>query len=294
MATKFGFSTFHSDEVALPPEITLDILRHALAETILSPMGGGVNNRNSHHAIASVSRALRLLYLSLPSTVEIRKLSPNRYKIGEVLAFDDLSTMAAFFTGGPGRYPRFFRTIRCLVVSYLDDGTVSWWRGSNAYAYEAFELLHQSWGDMSIERLRIHFYGAEAIRSVDDPGIWSLLKIRGLAHLELISERRAISRQVRSHLTARTRCKKLFPWRPLGLENPGPREWSTHVKYVDDIPKWRAEFDWLDSRYKFLQDRETIARRCKRQRQRRRRWPMLSKRKKRGPKARCVPESCGN
>jgi hypothetical protein len=280
MAAKVRFSTFHSNQQALPPEITLNILRNAFADTALSPMGGGVSSRNAHHPIASVSRGLRVLYLGLLSMVETKELPLNCYRIGEVLAFDDLKTMAAFFTDGPGRDPMFFPRIRCLIVSYLDNCTVPWWVGSNTYAYEAFELLYSYWGDMSVERLRIHFYGAEAITSVDDPGIWSLLKIRGLAHLELISERRSISPQVRTCLKARTRCKNLFPWRPLGLENPGPTEWPTRVKYRDGVPTWRAEFEWLDSRYKFLQDRETIAKRCEKQRQQRTRWPVLSRRKR--------------
>jgi hypothetical protein len=195
------------------------------------------------------------------SRVEIKERAPSRYRIGEVLAFDDLRTMAAFFMSGPGRESSFFRGIRCLIVSYLDNCKVPWLRGSKTYAYEAFELLYRYWGDMSVERLRIYVFGTEAITSVDDPGIWSLLKIRGLVHLELVSDRGGISPPVRACLKRRTRRKKLFPWRPVGLENPGTKDWSACIQYRDGVPEWRAEFEWLDSRYKFLQDRETIARR---------------------------------
>ena len=77
---------------------------------------------------------------------------------------------------------------------------------------------------MSVDQLRIFFCYAEAISSVDDPGIWSLLKIRALPHLDLVSLRRYVSPQVRAFLKAQTRSKNLFLWRLLSVENPGPKE----------------------------------------------------------------------
>ncbi|KAH7305395.1 hypothetical protein BKA65DRAFT_520874 [Rhexocercosporidium sp. MPI-PUGE-AT-0058] len=69
-----------------------------------------------------------------------------------------------------------------------------------------------------------------------------------------------------------------IPWRPLGLENVGGSTWRGQMT-------WQEQYNLLDSRYKYLHDRETVTERCKRQRnayhKRRRRWPMLSKRRKR-------------
>jgi hypothetical protein len=278
-------STFHGSDNALPPEITLIILRYVLDGTELLPIGGGVSARNAHHPIASVSRALRELYLGLPYPATTNKAHPLRYNIGEVLDLDDLQTMVAFYSVGPGRVASSLGEIRCLNISYQDNDAVDWWRNSTTYAYEAFELLHKHWNLMSVDRLRIFFRHAEAISSVDDPGIWSLLKIRALPHLDLVGPRRCVSPRVRAFLKARTRSKNLFPWRPLGVENPGPKEWTALVKYQYGVPRWQAQFEWLDARYKFLHDPETIAARCGKQRtayhKRRKRWPMLSKGRRR-------------
>ena len=84
---------------------------------------------------------------------------------------------------------------------------------------------------MSVDRLRIFFYYAEAILSVDDLGIWSLLKIRALPYLDLVSPRRYVSPQVQAFLKAQTRSKNLFLWRLLSIENPRPKEWTALVKY---------------------------------------------------------------
>jgi hypothetical protein len=275
------FSTFHGTHDALASEITLIILRYVLDGTELHPMGGGVSVRYAHHPIASVSQALRKLYLSLP----YRNAQPLRYHMSEVLDFGDLQTLIAFYKVGPGLVASTLSEIRCLNVVYQDNDSVHWWRDSTTYAYEAFELLYKQWSFMSVDRLRIFFRRTGAISSVDDQGIWSLLKIRGLSHLELIGPCLCVLPRVRVFLKARTRSKKLFPWRPLGVENPGPKEWTALVKYQDDVPRRQAQFDWLDARYKFLHDPETIAARCAKQRtayhKRRKRWPMLSKGRRR-------------
>ncbi|KAH8595108.1 heterokaryon incompatibility protein-domain-containing protein [Bisporella sp. PMI_857] len=53
--------------------------------------------------------------------------------------------------------------------------------------------------------------------------IWSLLKIRNLAHLSILGPYGCITPQVRIFLKARTHRRNLFPWRPCGTEDPGPR-----------------------------------------------------------------------
>jgi hypothetical protein len=56
-----------------------------------------------------------------------------------------------------------------------------------------------------------------------------LLKIRGLAHFTILGPYGCIVPHVRKCLKARTQQKKLFPWRPLGSENPGPRNQGTSI-----------------------------------------------------------------
>jgi hypothetical protein len=77
---------------------------------------------------------------------------------------------------------------------------------------------------MPVLWLRIHLNRTKAIWSIDNPGIWSLLKLRDLPHLDITSPRLYVSPQVRKYLKAQTRSKRLFLWRPLGVENPGPKE----------------------------------------------------------------------
>jgi hypothetical protein len=73
-------------------------------------------------------------------------------------------------------------------------------------------LVRRSW-------LRLHLPCTPAVLSVDSPGIWSLLKIRGLSHFDILGPYRCIAPDARA-LKARTRSKKLFPWRPLGGRIP--------------------------------------------------------------------------
>jgi len=56
-----------------------------------------------------------------------------------------------------------------------------------------------------------------------------------------------------SMLKARTRKKKFFPWQPLGVENPGPNNRTAFVT------PWQQQYEWLNARYKYLHDRETVA-----------------------------------
>ena len=130
---------------------------------------------------------------------------------------------------------------------------------------------------MQVSWLQLCLPRWEAIASIEDPGIWSLFKIRGLPHLTISGPHRCIAPKVRACLKARTHKKKLFPWQPLGIENPGPNNWAALVPHRHDRPPWRQQFEWLDARYKYLHDRETVAARRVTQRiayhKRRRRWP---------------------
>jgi hypothetical protein len=284
---KQSFSTFHSNTTAIPVEITSQIIGYAIADTQLLPMGGGVGMRRAHHPVASVSGALRMIYLSLPypTTAKHKATAPIHLNIGEALYFNDLRTLAAFFREGPGRDSALLPKVRFLSISYLDDHAATYsWRRTTDYAYEAFELLYTSWHLMQVSWLHLCLPCLDAISSVDDPGLWSLLKIRGLTHLTISGPHGCIVPRVRAWLKARTRKKKLFPWQPLGVENPGPNNWTALIKHRDDQPPWQQQYEWLNAQYKYLHDRETVTARRIKQRaayhKRRRRWPMLSKRRK--------------
>ncbi|KAG4429166.1 hypothetical protein IFR05_015355 [Cadophora sp. M221] len=282
LPTPSSFDTFHGYTTAIPTELTIQILGYIMSDARPLPLGGGVRTHAAHHPFASVSRAFRSIYLSYPysTSTKRRETTPVKLRIGEALEFCDLRTLAAFFEDGPGRDTTILQHVQFLSISYIDDNTATGWgQRTTDYAYEAFEHLYKRWGSMRISWLRICLPSSPAISSVDDRGIWSLLKIRNLPHLTFLGPRGCIRPEVRKHLRARTHTKKLFPWRPLGLENVGGRAWRGETT-------WQEQYQLLDSRYKYLHDRETVTERCKRQRnayhKRRRRWPMLSKWRKRG------------
>ncbi len=222
--TTTSFSTFHSRKAAIPAEITSHIIEYVIADAQLLPMGGGVGIRRAHHPLASTSRALRTNYLShpYPVTAKHRTTAPIRLHLGEALYFNDLRTLAAFFQEGPSQDIALLHKVRFLSISYVDDQAATDWRRTTDYAYEAFELLYTSWHLMQVSWLQLYLPCGEAISSIDDPGIWSLLKIRGLSHLTISGPHRCIAPRVRAWLKARTHKKKLLPWQLLGVENPGP------------------------------------------------------------------------
>lgn len=243
-----------------------------------------VTTHSTHHPIASVSQIFRSIYLDHPysTSTECRATAPVKVSIDEALEFSDLRTLAAFFEDGPGRDATILHNVRFLSISYLDDhAATGWGRWTTNYAYEAFEHLYKHWDLMQISWLRLCLPCSHAISSVDDPRLWSLLKIRNLHHLTILGPYGCIVSDVHKCPKARTHKKKLFPWRPLGLENAGGRDW----RYRQGTVKWQEQYESLDSRYKYLHHREAVTERRKKQRdayhKRRRRLPMLSKRRKR-------------
>ncbi|KAL5318084.1 hypothetical protein ACEPPN_015188 [Leptodophora sp. 'Broadleaf-Isolate-01'] len=277
------FDTFHSNTTALPAEITVQILGYIVADARLSPLGGGVRTHAAHHPVASVSRVFRSIYLNQPysTSTKGRETMPVKLRIGEALEFCDLRTLAAFFEDGPGRDATILPHVQFLSISYIDDHTATGWgQRTTDYAYEAFEHLHKHWSSMRISWLHICLPSPLAISSVDDPGIWSLLKIRNLPHLTIRGPHGCITPEVRKYLKARTHKKKLFPWSPLGLEKVGGRASRSQMTEQE-------QYELLDFRYKYLHDRKTVTERRTMQRdtyhKRRNRYPMLSnRRRKRG------------
>lgn len=283
----YSFSNFHGYKIEVPTEIAAHIIQYVIAGAQQLSLGGGTTVRRTHHPVASVCRILRSVYLNqpYPTITKDRGTARANISIGEALEFSDLKTFAAFFREGPGRYAANIHKARFLRIYYVDDDTVrDRWQQTIDYAYEAFELLYTNWSPMRISEIQLCLLDFNAISSVDDPGIWSLLKVRGLAHLTILGPHRCIVPEVRKWLKARTHRRKLFPWVALGVENPGPNNWISRLKHQEVLPYWQQQYEWLDARYKYLHDRETVAARCAKQRlayyKRRRRWPMLSKRRR--------------
>ena len=277
------FYTFHSNTTAVPAEITTQILNYIVADAQPLPLGGGVATHSTHHPIASVSQTLRSIYLDLPylPSTNGRATAPVKLRIGDALDFSDLRTLAAFFEDGPGRDARILHKVRFLSVSYLDNSAKGFWeRRSTNYAYEAFEHIYKNWDLLQLSWLRLCLPYSQTITSVDEPGVWSLLKIRNLRHLTILGPHGCIASDVRRCLKARTHKKKLFPWRPLGLESIRG-DWRN----CQGQGKSQEQYELLDSRYKYLHHRETVTKRHEKQRnayhKRRQRFPMLSKRRRR-------------
>jgi hypothetical protein len=199
----------------------------------------------------------------LPST-KGRATAPVKLRFGEILEFSDLRSLAAFFEDSPGRNAGTLHNVRSLSISYIDNHTATGWgRWTTDYAYEAFEHLHRNWDLMQISWLRLHLPYSQTISSVDDPGVWSLLKIRNLQHLTILGPRGCIASDVRKCLKAQTHKKKLFPWRPLGLENAGGKDWIHHQGQAP----WQVQYEWLETRYKYLHHRGIVTERRAKQRQ---------------------------
>jgi len=265
---------------ALPTEITTQILGYIVTYARPSPLGGGVRTHAAHHPVASVSSAIRSIYFNLPysTSTKGRETTPAKLRIGEALEFSDLKTLSAFFEHGPGRDATTLHNVRFLSVSYLDDESATGWgQRTTDYAYEAFEYLHKHWDSMRISWLRVCLPSSAAISSVDDPGLWSLLKIRNLPHLTIRGPHSCIAPEVRKHLKARTHTKKLFPWCTVGLEKVGGRAWRGQMT-------WQEQYELLNFRYKYLHDRKTVTERRNMQRdayyKQRNRYPMLSSRRR--------------
>lgn len=127
---------------------------------------------------------------------------------------------------------------------------------------------------MQIFWLRLCLPYSHAIPFVDDPGVWSLSKIHNLPYLTVLGLYGCIAPQARKLLKACTRRKKFLSRRLLGVENLGARD----VRLL--------QYEELDNRYKYLHGRQTVTARRIKQRaayhKRRRRFPMLSRRRRRG------------
>lgn len=276
------FHTFHSSTTSVPTEVTEQIIHFAIADTPLIPLGGGVTAHHTHPSTASVSRIFRTIYLNLSYTPAVNGravASPVKLRIGQALDFKDLRTLAAYFENGPGRNALSLRNIRFLSVSYLNDHSGLQWRRTFEYAYEAFECLLSDWTSMDISWLHLCL-SPRAISSINDPGMWTLSKIRNLRHFTILGPYGCIAPDLWKYLNTRTCAKTLFPWRQSRVGNI-EEEWKIgHI-----AGGWQKQYESLDARYKFLHHRPTVIERREKQREayrkRRNRYPLLFRRRKR-------------
>lgn len=264
LPTQQLFTSFHTRTAQLPAEMNRLIIDHA--DPSLFPQD---HPAAKYAPIAHVSRALRQAYIDhrrqQPCTAfGIGKRPPPL--IREAVDFPDLQALLKFFTNGPGRPGQCLTHITYVRIVYRDDWAIPNWEYSVRYAYEAFELLVANLGRLRLRRLQIHVTPYTPPFDLDAPGVWSLLKIRGLQDLILTSRRGEIRPAVRHALQKRLRWPASRPWCPIGLENPGPGNWQTHVSQQGPGSVREEQYTYLDRRYKFLHDRVTADARVQEQR----------------------------
>jgi len=186
-----------------------------------------------------------------------------RPQIRETLSFPDLETMAAYFTGGPGRpeWGYCLAHVKFVRIVYRDNAR-SFWGYTLEYAYEAFELLYANLPRMPLlQRLQVVADDFPNGMSVETPGMWSLLKVRGLQAVILTGYAWSRNKRLANAVRNRLKRKPSSPWRPLGFENPGTRHWP-RIQQLSFKEQWQ----WLDDRYQDLQDRAIVTKRRLRQR----------------------------
>jgi hypothetical protein len=290
-----GFNTFHGRTQGVPFEITRKIIEMVEPCDVLLGEPGVVLP-----AITQVSSAFRNAYLSLHSRFDFepkhaRKLPfgrpPSGQKkpkttnptIGETLNFPDLESLAKYFTHGPGRpmTPQLnLQHVTFVRVEYRDSCDLDWWtEHSEDFAYEAFLLLANNQWRMGLQRVQLVWRSSES-PTLDTPGFWHLLKLRGLRGFILTARSGVVRRDVRAALDRRTSWSTRRPWRPVGIEAPGPTPGNTWTQLVPHNPLHRIQDDqaqWLEERYKWLHDRREKAARAAEARIRlRRRWGVSS------------------
>lgn len=231
-------------------------------------------------AIARVSRLFRAAYFQYESENDfgiglramptggkrhkgvIHERRPSRPQIGETLSFPDLKTMARYFTNGPGcpQWGYCLSHVKFVRIVYQDDAQ-SYWGYTLEYAYEAFELLHANLPRMSVERLQVVANGFSNGISVETPGMWSLLKVRGLQAVILTGHIWSRNKRLANAVRNRLKWKPSLSWRPLGLENPGTRHWP-RIQQLG----LEEQRQWLEKRYQELQDQAIVSQRrlCRR------------------------------
>ena len=199
---------------------------------------------------------------------QLRLAQPLRWqpKIGEALRFTDLKAMASYFSSGPGSTAwgpgaRLGRVTFVSVV-YRDSAYFHPLGESGVtYAYEAFEALYAARHLFRLTRLQVQCLSGWGEITTESPGMWSLLKWRGLDDVFLCGWQWRlidVSMAIRQRLTS----DAAIPWRPLGLEHSDLRVWPQ----VQRLPL-EQQWAWHEKRYRQSQDRKTIEARRQARRQ---------------------------
>jgi len=86
-----SFSTFYSNTTTILAEITSHIIKYTITDTHPLLIGSGVGICRAHHAVASVSHAVRMIYLGhlYLSAAKHRTTILIHLNISEALSFND-------------------------------------------------------------------------------------------------------------------------------------------------------------------------------------------------------------
>jgi len=185
------------------------------------------------------------------------------------LVFRSLSLMASYFGHGPGAPGSPSWILAGVTHVYIEwqDHLFTRSDGGYRYAYEAFEALAVSRERMpNLRVLQIHATATYAF-TVDRPGIWSLLKVRGVEVVLLNGSGwadLALCRVIRQRLgwSAGDRTAPSSGWTPTGLENPGTVVWQRDIVGQS----YGGKFHWLERYYLRSHDRVTVDARREQQR----------------------------
>lgn len=227
------------------------ILQLLIGESLPTPLG---TPRTKHHAIAYVSPLLRDLYLAMKSGRRFGMYgrSVKIPTIRETLSFPSLRAMIQFFNNGPGQLPSALAQITHVYIVYRDDTDILPVFNTFNYAYEAFELLNTKLPHMALHRIHLDLNEVETKNygvNVDSPGIWNLLRVRGLKQL-IVTPAGRTCKMIPGHraLLAKRVCSSPnMPWKPLGIEQPEQDNRLTHASLG-------KKETWLEEQYRFLHD----------------------------------------
>lgn len=245
---------------------------HWLVESpagFISSLGGGVGAHTAYPAFARASTVMRACYLALPftpamsstashlaglvrspvsgpTTLTACRWQDRGVRIGEVLAFRDVPTMAKFFALEAHRRPAIAHIVHLSVVYELwPDERRDFEKGSPArcMAFAAFRALRLAWQAPELPSLKSfeivfprNYYGW----TVDSPGMWDLLYLRGMAAVSVPSLwRNVVSSGLRRALETRLRWTPSRKWKPTGHEMG-----VNGLEYTRQRRRREADPDW--------------------------------------------------
>jgi hypothetical protein len=132
---------------------------------------------------------------------------------------------------------------------------------------------------MSLKWIELGCLHWRIIPDVHAPGVWSLLKLRGLERLVVFGNRGGLAPHVKRVINQTVTRPALSRWHPCAGQITD--RWAAEIRYPTGQPRWEVQFAFLDANYRAKHDRATVDLRRQKWRAQRRRWqrryPMLGR-----------------